>query len=424
MKTENSDLGNSTGFALALKNSNNKRPRLENFSRSSIQAPEEYSQNNLSSFQSVRSIQGGKVVSDFEDLPTKKVVPLPTHDVSTINNGIERKSSLLEALQKAKDQQSSDDSQPLVLSHHADDINVSSSAYENVPVEDYGAALLRGMGWTGDVQLDTKSSYKEILPRKKGLGLGASVSGLQQSTRLSSNRKEKISVDSIVRLVDVATRAVVVQTAGVPGLNRIRVKLEKSGEIVDIEKSNLALVSSVELEDRPFLYPAKEDKHATYPEDANREIQKSQQWHYSNCSELPNTKTTTEHKLTTNLKVVSGKTVEAKKSWLQQGIRVKIVSKKVGGKELYLQKATVLDIPFVGMALLKCDDGQVIEVKEKYLETVLPKIGESCVVLNGQHKGELGTFQSRDDTLGTASIELHESFERIQVSFDDVAATT
>lgn len=424
MKSENSELVNSTGFALSLKNSN-KKPRLENSSHSVIPAPEEYSQDNLSSFQSVRSIQDGKVISDYEDLPTKKVVPLPVHDAGTLSNGIETKSSLLEALQKAKDQQSTHDSQSLVLNHHADDINVSSAAYENVPVEDYGAALLRGMGWTGDVHLDTKSSYKEILPRKKGLGLGASVSGLQQSTRLSSDRKEKVSVDSIVRLVNTATRAVVVQTAGVPGLNRIRVKLEKSGEIVDIEKNSLALVSSVELEDRPFFYPAKEEENTTDPDDTYREVQKDQHWHSSNLSELSSIKTAAAHQLATNLKVVAGnKTVEAKKSWLQQGIRVKIVSKKVGGKELYLQKATVLDIPFMGMALVMCDDGQVIEVKEKYLETVLPKIGESCMVLRGNHKGESATFLSRDDTTGTASIEIHESFERIQVSFDDVAAIT
>ncbi|KAF1793351.1 Spp2/MOS2, G-patch domain [Phytophthora cactorum] len=49
--------------------------------------------------------------------------------------------------------------------------DVHSDVYESVPVEAFGAALLRGMGWTGDVDPDDVGVAPQ--PRHKLLGLGA-----------------------------------------------------------------------------------------------------------------------------------------------------------------------------------------------------------------------------------------------------------
>lgn len=48
--------------------------------------------------------------------------------------------------------------------------------YENVPVEEFGKALLRGMGWNGqDEHLETDGNYKPSGPRPQFLGIGAKV---------------------------------------------------------------------------------------------------------------------------------------------------------------------------------------------------------------------------------------------------------
>lgn len=73
------------------------------------------------------------------------------------------------------------------MSHRADDVSIRSEAYEHVPIEEFGAALLRGMGWKEEV--DTASSSKKgvddgninreqvgmsrMIPRERNLGLGA-----------------------------------------------------------------------------------------------------------------------------------------------------------------------------------------------------------------------------------------------------------
>ncbi|KAG1685065.1 hypothetical protein DVH05_009755 [Phytophthora capsici] len=49
--------------------------------------------------------------------------------------------------------------------------DVHSDVYESVPVEAFGAALLRGMGWKGDVDPDDMGAAPQ--PRHKLLGLGA-----------------------------------------------------------------------------------------------------------------------------------------------------------------------------------------------------------------------------------------------------------
>lgn len=59
--------------------------------------------------------------------------------------------------------------------------------YDDVPIEDFGAALLRGMGWQGEEATITSGASKELpnKPRPARLGLGASID-------LPSNPKPKL----------------------------------------------------------------------------------------------------------------------------------------------------------------------------------------------------------------------------------------
>ncbi|KAJ1863862.1 hypothetical protein LPJ78_003791 [Coemansia sp. RSA 989] len=53
-----------------------------------------------------------------------------------------------------------------------DDLDdVDDDAYDRVPIEEFGAAMLRGMGWKGDD--GGKSSVEDSKPRPSLLGLGA-----------------------------------------------------------------------------------------------------------------------------------------------------------------------------------------------------------------------------------------------------------
>jgi hypothetical protein len=60
------------------------------------------------------------------------------------------------------------------ISLRAEDISVKSDAYVNVPIEEFGAALLRGMGWTGPSEEDKereKKSQEPLFARENRQGL-------------------------------------------------------------------------------------------------------------------------------------------------------------------------------------------------------------------------------------------------------------
>ena len=116
-------------------------------------------------------------------------------------------------------------------------------------------------------------------------------------------------------------------------------------------------------------------------------------------------------------------------AWLRTGIRVRIVSKKASASSKhYLQKAHVMDVyqgSSLRMATLRMEgDGSVIEnVKEKYLETVLPGVGEVCMILSGAEKGQLANLLEKRKDKDSAVVQLVDDMSEIlTIPMDEVAA--
>lgn len=402
-------------FELSLKTApSSKRPRLADNRIHQISSEEERDsfKRNHEVVQTICSIADGKIEApDATTDPRVLVVPL----VGEVPSDGANKGTLLAALQRNKEQNPSIDAKTIDLANHAADLGVNSSAYNNVPVEEFGAALLRGMGWTGATTDDQKSSYKEIQPRKKGLGLGASISNANTN---GNRRQRQLEVNDIVRteVSGHVCRALIVQSSGVPGLNKVRIQCEKDGRIVDVDRGTITLVSSQELEDRPFVAPLIERKPYSHQKDMG-ERRGTDLVPEGAKPTIPQN----GHHQPVVREAESGHD-SRRRGWLFHGIRVKIVSKKVGGSALYLQKGVVEDIPLPGLALVKCGaNGQVVEVKEKYLETVLPRTGEACMVLSGSHRGQRATFVERNDAKSRASVQLSESYEIISIDYDSIA---
>lgn len=163
----------------------------------------------------------------------------------------------------------------------APDLSVDSESYQKVPIADFGAALLRGMGWRGSVD---KSDTANSLPRPSRLGLGATPKLLDVPThkrgrrrqdqvqrekqlkeqqqeyerqRLEQIKKDKqrtIQVGSIVSVGD-KDRAIIRQWNGVPGLNMILVQFEGYEKATKVKKGIARLLSRQELDARPFQEP-------------------------------------------------------------------------------------------------------------------------------------------------------------------------
>jgi hypothetical protein len=106
--------------------------------------------------------------------------------------------------------------------------------------------------------------------------------------------------------------------------------------------------------------------------------------------------------------------------WLRSGIRVKVIS---SSNSAYKQKGTVLDVVARGVACVRLDRGDVLnDLREMHLETLLPEVGGSCVVLLGEHKGEFAVLLEKRWNEDAALVELSDDLQVVDLPMDSVAA--
>lgn len=420
-----------------------------------------------------------EIIADTKDLDSLNSIPVlppvPHESSPRIVQGVPVPLLAKNLAPELLKMQSDDERFRYDISQRPDDISVKSEAYEAVPVDQFGAAMLRGMGWTGPSEDDEKFARKyteSIVPRERGLGLGAMArppgpevgDRSSKAQRGDNNRgewkrkgddkllKQQISVGSLVWLRDplfAGRRACIVATRGVPGLDRIRVCLEADGTILDVKRLDAVLLSEEELLVTPYkgkITSASSQQDAE-PDLRNDEAEKG--LGSSNRTDLEHSdRHFSKHKkdkekrrdgdcMSANISMERHKkqkkeeTVlrkdrkkpQSAEKWLLSGIRVRIISRKPGGESIYLQKGGVLDVYGDYFASVQLDNGSVIDsLKQKHLETVLPHTGGSVRVLLGPHRGQEATLLEKQSESETCVVQLCEDLNVIVLSMDAVAA--
>lgn len=339
------------------------------------------------------------------------------------------------------------------MSLRASDIAATSEAYNAVPIAQFGEAMLRGMGWAGPSN-DDLNTQEKLSRRGRGvsvlglggpgglpprmardgrLGLGATTKppakdakGVKAERENEQWRKrvvekakaQALRLGAVVRLRSGehgGRRAAVVATTGVPGLEMVRVSMETDGALLEISSKEVFAVGLEELRDKPFFLPQREavtveagrsPAHAKATKKRFREANIKQKWE----------KQATEG--------AAAKRPRAEQTWICRGIRVRVVSKKVAGAPVYLQKGDVLDTNEKGIAAVRLDDGTVLEgAEQRHLETVLPDRGGECLVLCGPHTGQLARLLEKNKQDETVVVKLQDELDIVVLGMDTVAAT-
>ena len=73
------------------------------------------------------------------------------------------------------------------VAHRPDALDVTSDSYDQVPVENFGLAMLRGMGWNGT----RACASSDPVPRVRRLGLGAKPRPMESSKKRKHHSKDK-----------------------------------------------------------------------------------------------------------------------------------------------------------------------------------------------------------------------------------------
>lgn len=117
-----------------------------------------------------------------------------------------------------------------------------------------------------------------------------------------------------------------------------------------------------------------------------------------------------------------------KKNWIRKDILVRIISKKVSKGKYYKRKAIVnkvykkftAEVEILDSGPDERDGGDILEVDQEHLETVVPKEGKKVKVLNGIGRGELAILLSADHDKCRGKLELVEDGTILRkVDFDD-----
>lgn len=104
--------------------------------------------------------------------------------------------------------------------------------------------------------------------------------------------------------------------------------------------------------------------------------------------------------------------ISRKDNWIVKRIVVKVVTKKLGDK-YYKKKGTIKDIQNLFVATVKMSDsGDVIKIDQEHLETVIPALGKTVLIVNGIHRGSTASLVSLDEKSFSVTVDLKDGPNR------------
>ncbi|CAH6780430.1 G-patch domain and KOW motifs-containing protein [Phodopus roborovskii] len=314
--------------------------------------------------------------------------------------------------------------------------------YEAVPVEAYGLAMLRGMGWKPGKGIG--NTFSQVVKprvntlRPKGLGLGANLMEAKALASAGSHHPPRPDGDREKHKEGLMPGGAVVVLSGpfkglygkVEGLDpdnvRAMVRLAVGNRIVTVSEYCLQPVTQQEF-DSHASQPGHMSKTSTEhhnrttgtgvslkalqnQEDSKRRQKDSERKrkHSTDRQDRPVAK--------------SEKATSKNKHWLHRDLRVRFIDKQHKGGRYYNTKMTIEDVLSPGTCVCRTDEGRVLEgVREDMLETLIPKgEGHRVMVVLGTHAGKVGLLLSRDSVKSQALVQLKRENQVVELHYDAI----
>jgi len=291
--------------------------------------------------------------------------------------------------------------------------------YENVPIEEYGLAMLRGMGWKpGEGIGGYKKAVVAILDpqcRPKGLGLGAQrPTQVEQGPPKEGEEELKLKKGAFVLIQGGKNRGLYGEVEGLDSDNaRLMLKLGVGGNTVSVSENVIKLVTAKEFKEKGKVvnlekYDAYKEKERTDKKEEEVEIVK----------EKKRKEKKQRRSRSRSLSPVKKKSKPGG-GWVRPELRVRCVDKK---SPHYKDKLVVVDVVREGEADCRTNKGRLIQgLRTDRLETIVPK-GDLChvMVVLGDRRGEIGELLNRDKAKSRATVQLIMSQEVLVLDFDAV----
>jgi len=334
--------------------------------------------------------------------------------------------------------------------------NPTMEDYEKVPVEEFGLAMLRGMGFKPE---DAKKIEPlEVKIRPKGLGLGAELPNSSSSSRSSK------SSSSSKEVLELKKGAYVFMSAGkhkglygtIEGFDEdmiqcdvhlvipnmicsIPVAFVKLVTIEEFKKESKVLNKNSYDEYKERTGRKEDDerhhrdhRHREHRHRSSRERDRSKSNERAHSSRRENghrhdrrehrdrNKEHSEHSRSHSTSQYDDSKLPPY-LWLSPGLRVRIIDRNYKGGKFYKEKVDVIDVPRPGCcSVLTFDRKRLDDLTYRMVETVVPKEDNSSIIIvKGEHFGKRGIILSREKTTYQAVVQLlNEPDTIVKLSFD------
>ncbi|KAG6922599.1 G-patch domain and KOW motifs, partial [Chelydra serpentina] len=329
--------------------------------------------------------------------------------------------------------------------------SATAADYEVVPVEAYGVAMLKGMGWKAGEGIG-RTFKQEVKPlehqlRPRGLGLGADRAAIQDLQPARPPRPPKpgderrggeeeplgLVAGGAVLIVAGPHKDLYGKIEGVdPDNARVMVKLAIGDKIVTISQHSLRPVTRKEYEklakDLSRLSKAhkeEEEKQRNGPTDGpDTRVPREKGEEKDRKRKQPADSESDAHAVKQIKGSSSGSSSSRSPHWLQRDLRVRFVDKLYKGGKYYNTKMLIEDVLSPDTCVCRTEEGQVLDgIREAMLETVIPRgAADWVMVVLGEHAGRVGRILQRDQQRSRALVQLQrdEDGDVLALDYDAV----
>ncbi|PAV69568.1 hypothetical protein WR25_02073 [Diploscapter pachys] len=316
------------------------------------------------------------------------------------------------------------DGSSIKIDETKEDKDTADADYSEMPVENFGLAILRGCGWKDGegIGKNPKVVPLRILDRRpKGLGLGAKVPSEAEQNGKSANGKEASEDDKQLKpgacVKVIQHRKYTGMYGKIESLDEdnnsafVRLELDKKN-IVTISAYCLQRVSTKEYEKNAKVINIDSyEREKDAIEKRNNEITEREQKKDRKDEKSSSYKREGEYYRS-----------EPTELWARADLLVRFVDEKYKGGRYYEKKLRVVDVASRKNITLEDDQGRSLyEIPQSWIETVIPKSeGEMVMIVGGRHKGQAGEMIAKDKAKSRLSVKLQRNHEIVKVDFDDV----
>ncbi|XP_031118871.1 protein MOS2-like [Ipomoea triloba] len=321
--------------------------------------------------------------------------------------------------------------------------------FTDMPVEGFGAALLKGYGWSEgrgigrNAKEDVKVREYKRWSAKEGIGFTAELpndtkvhkvdGGEKRDKKMNANGKEErgekegkgLFVGKNIRIVggrEIGMKGKVVEVKS--GGNMV-IRLSSDDREVIVQSSDVAKLGSVEeekcmrkLKELKIKDSNKDSSSVRHRRESRDEVTRDR--------EIREERSRDRRKDSKRSRDESNAKGVEQISWLTSHIRVRVISKTLKGGKLYLKKGEVVDVVGPSTCDISMDESRELiqGVNQNQLETALPRRGGPVLVLCGRHKGVYGSLVERDTEKETGVVRHGDTHELLNVRLEQIAEYT